>query len=146
MRDLASLFDAATYCAVSTSRFAAYGTDPSTGPSWGDLFLRAPSEDLLVGRLQLGGYRAITRFETTARRQAQVLFAQLRHEPLPHLGPALLQHPRSHAQLFARREVPSAPRPQMREDRYEGDGLLGEGVDRLLLVARVVRPGYHPLP
>src|SRR5215204_4399470 len=62
------------------------------------------------------------------------------------IGGSLLQHPRSHAQLFARREVPSAPRPQMREDRHEGDGLLGEAVDGLLLVARVVRPGYHPLP
>src|ERR671915_220996 len=119
---------------------------PPRVTSWGDLFLRAPGEDLLVGRPQLGGYRAITRFETTARRQAQVLLAQLRHEPIPHLGTALLQHPRSHAQLFARREVPSAPRPQMREDRHEGDGLLGEAVDRLLLVARVVPPGYHPLP
>src|SRR5215218_2799618 len=96
-----------------------------------------PGEDVLVGGPQRGGDRSFARFGIAVGRDAQVLLAKLAHEPLPHQGPTLLQHPRGYAQLLACREVGAAPDPQLHEDGNQRDGLLGEGVGRLLLVSRI---------
>src|SRR5215216_1650620 len=104
-----------------------------------------PGEDVLVGGPQRGGDRSFARFGIAVGRDAQVLLAKLAHEPLPHQGPTLLQHPRGYAQLLARREVGAAPDPQLHEDGNQRDGLLGEGVDRLLLVGGIRSFGYHLL-
>lgn len=53
--------------------------------------------------LQRGGDRLTIRFKAAVRRHAQVFLAQLFHEPLPHLWPALFRYPRAYTEFLAHR-------------------------------------------
>src|SRR3546814_2666696 len=76
---------------------------------------------------------------------AEVLLLQLGHEGLPQRRAALGQQLGADRQLLADRQVAGAPGADVGEDRQQLDGLFGQAVDGLLLVAGIVRLRHHAL-
>jgi hypothetical protein len=71
--------------------------------------------------------------------------AQFLHERAPHLRAALLQQLRPDAEFLAHRQVFASPDRHLRQHRQQLDALLGQAVDRLLQMRRVVGLGDDPL-
>jgi hypothetical protein len=63
-----------------------------------------------------------------------VLPPQLGHEPLPKRRSACLHEPGADAERLGHREPATAPGTNLGDHRHEGDRLLRQAVDRLLLV------------
>lgn len=73
-----------------------------------------------------------------------MLGSQLLHEALPEKGSTLLERLGAGPHLSRGVEPAAPPRREMRQYRHERDRLLGEAVDRLLLVRGIVGLRQHP--
>ena len=102
---------------------------------------RLPGNHGIVGGAQLRRDRS----RATARRRTQMSFAQLFHEGAPHLRTTILQQLRPDAELLGHRQVLASPDRHLRQHRQQLDALLGQTVDRLLQMRRVVGLGDDPL-
>jgi len=78
-------------------------------------------------------------------RASQMHVRQFGHELMPQDRPTVLKKPRSDTRLLRCRRVPPRPGAELGEHRNEGDGLLRQAVDGLLLVAGVIGLGDHSL-
>src|SRR3546814_17423224 len=67
--------------------------------------------------------------------------AQIVHEGVPHVRPALFEQPGADRQLVRHGEVAAAPGAHVDEQGQELDRLFGAAVDCLLLVSWIVRAG-----
>ena len=98
-----------------------------------------------IGGLQLGGDGTTCRPRRRAGGRAQMGLAQLVHEGRPHLRAAFLEQLGAYAELLRDGQIFAAPARHLRQDGQKLDALLGQAVDRLLLVAGVVPLGDDPL-